>query len=173
MEINLKTDIEWINEDGSIDEVISSTIQKAVIDVVVKKVESSLCERVMKKADEIIDEKLKTLTEEFMSKGFNVYDNWGDIKQVNVNVKDLLKEKLDKYLIEKVDSNFKTTTYNGKPRYSVVLEKTAEKSINDFMGKISKTVVEGIKNDINAEARERITNSILSDYKLKDIIKTV
>ncbi|URZ06438.1 hypothetical protein [Clostridium felsineum] len=174
MRFKVEVDIDWINEDCGIDETVSEEIKSKLTDkvftTVEKQIQEKLTEKISKQVDAVLDKKIMQTYDEFLSKGFNIYDRWGDLREENVNVKELLKKKLDTFMSENVDEEGRSDRYNGKPRYAVILDNQSQKQINEFLGKLSRNVIEGIKEDINNEAVKKITESILSDYSLKKLV---
>jgi len=170
MKISVDFNLDWIEEERDLDEAIQSRIISEVVKKVSEKINETAIEKISLKVNEILDEKIKTMFDDFMDKSFDVCDQWGDVKHKNVNVKNLLKEKLDKLLTEKVDLNGNPTQYNGTLRYLQILDQQSKKQIDEFITNISKTVIAGVKADINEEAQKKITKAILGDYDLKKLI---
>lgn len=170
MKISVDFNLDWIEEERDLDEAIQSRIISEVVAKVSEKLKETAIEKISLRVNSILDEKIKTMFDDFMDKTFDVCDQWGDVKQKGVNVKELLKEKLDKLLTEKADQNGNPTQYSGTVRYIQILDQQSKKQIEDFVSSISKNVISGIKNDINEEARKRITDAILKDYDLKKLI---
>jgi len=170
MKISVDFNLDWIEEERDLDEAIQSRIISEVVKKVSEKINETAIEKISLKVNEILDEKIKTMFDDFMDKTFDVCDQWGDVKQKGVNVKNLLKEKLDKLLTEKVDQNGNPTQYNGTSRYLQILDQQSKKQIDEFITNISKNVIQGVKADINEEAQKKITKAILGDYDLKKLI---
>ena len=111
--------------------------------------------------------------DEFMEKSFDRVDKWGDVVEKNVNVKQLLKERLDGFLNQEVDKNGEVSTYsydNKTNRIEYVLNNVAKKHISKYQQTISDDILNKIKEDINEETRKNVVDSILSDYSLKRLI---
>ena len=170
MKISVDFNLDWFEEERDLDEAIQSRIISEVVKKVSEKINETAIEKISLKVNEILDEKIKTMFDDFMDKSFDVCDQWGDVKHKNVNVKNLLKEKLDKLLTEKVDLNGNPTQYNGTLRYLQILDQQSKKQIDEFITNISKNVIQGVKADINEEAQKKITKAILGDYDLKKLI---
>lgn len=171
MKINVELDITWLNEDNTLDEQIKGNIVRQVAKQVAENVNGEAIKSLAQKAQESIDDNVSSLMEEFLSQPFQKRDRWGDPIGESINIKELLKNKLDTMLTDNVDSNGKITQYNGKPRYESLINNELQKTLNKFQDDLSKQVVKAIKDDINEQARNRITNAILTDYDLKKLIK--
>lgn len=170
MRIKVEVDVDWISDEGSIDDQVSGEIKKLVTDKVFDICKATLSEKIAKSIDESLENKITETYNEFMTKSFNVVDQWGDIKQENVSVIQLLKEKLEKLLSEKVTDKDSHRGWGQIYRFEEILNEAGKKLINEFISELSAEVTKGIKEDINEKARKRITSAILSDYDLKKLI---
>jgi hypothetical protein len=171
MKINVELDITWLNEDNTLDEQIKGNVIREVAKQVAENVNNESIKSMAKLAQESIDTNVSSLMEEFLSQPFQERDRWGDPVGKEINIKELLKSKLDTMMTDNVDDNGKLTNYNGKPRYQSLINKELERTLNKFQDDLSKQVVNAIKDDINQKARDRITNAILTDYDLKKLVK--
>jgi predicted transcriptional regulator len=171
VKINLEIEIDWLDPDGHLDDEIAARIESKVVNSLADKILKELPETFNARVREVLDGKLGELYEDFLSKSFSVYDEYGDVIKEDVNVKQILKERFDKFLIQKVDRDGKSASYGGVYRYEQILDRQSKEQVDDFIRELSRDVIHGIKEDINNKARERITNAILSDSKLKELIK--
>lgn len=171
MKFNIEVELDWINEEVSIDEEIKRRIIDGVSVLIFKDLKKEMLEKMSKTISESLDLKINEMYEGFLGKKFDIRDQWGDIKKEGVCVLDILKEKFSKDMFAIVGEDGKETTYNGKPRYLHIIDSQSKRQIEEFLDRLSKEVINGIKKDINDEAVKRITNAILSDYTLKELIK--
>lgn len=171
MKINVEVDLDWFNEESEVDDQIKERVITKIAEQVVTGISSNYKATIADLAKNKIDEQINKMMNDFLEQGFTPVDSWGDPKGKEVKIKQLLKDKLSKFLEEKVDGYGKVNNYNnGTPRYQHILNETSKKQIDTFLNNISKEVISGIKHDINEEAKNRVVKSILSDYSLKDLI---
>lgn len=171
MKINVELDITWLDEDNDIDDQIKGQVIREVAKQVAENVNNESIKSMTKLAQESIDTNVSSLMEDFLSKPFQERDRWGDPVGKEINIKELLKAKLDTMMTDNIDENGKLTSYNGKPRYESLINKELKRSLDKFQDDLSKQVVTAIKDDINQKARDRITSAILTDYDLKKLVK--
>lgn len=170
MKFNVELEIDWIGEDGSIDEEVSNNLQNHLTNKVFETVKTTLESKITNAINIKLDSLIEKTYDDFLNQELNLTDKWGDIIREKVSPKQLLKEKLDESLKEKVDSSGRKSSY-GISRYEHLLESSAKAQIDTFIKNISNTIIIGIKEDINEAARKRITDAILTDYSLKDLVR--
>lgn len=173
----IEVDLKWYDsEDGTLDEVLEERILSGVIakisNQVSNQVESKIGNFISEQVTEIANEKLIEQIDNFFDTEFTKVDRWGDVIKTTTP-KTELKNMLDGFLKDKVDSDGRLTTdswNNNKNRMEYILDRTAQKHIEQYKKGIAQQVLEGIKDDINKEAQQRVVDSILSDYNLKKLI---
>jgi hypothetical protein len=170
MKIQLELEIESIDEDGNLDEELQNNIQSKVIQKVSDLIFNSINKNIFEKIENSIDLKVGQLYEDFLNTPFNIYDKWGEIIKENVDVKEMLKEKFDKFITEKVDGNGGKTYSCDQFRYEYILNHHTSKMIDEFLRKVNTSIIDGLRKYIDDQAREKIVNSILSDSKIKKFI---
>ena len=171
MKFSVEVDIDWIDEESNIDETVSKEIIGKLVNKIHEQVKKDIDRSVPDKMNKKLDQLIMKTYEELLIKEITPRDSYGDAIGEDTTVINMLKDKLNKFMTEKVDSDGKPTNYNGELRYKQILNKEAQKQINSFINDVSTKVINGIKDDINAEAQERIARNILSDYDLKKLIK--
>jgi len=162
MKFNIDIDIDWINEDCELDDIVKNKIISTISTKILSKMEAKISTEAFSRAHEAADEKINTFFDSFLEQGFVSRDRWGDPTGKEIKIKDMLKAKLEKAMNEATDSN---------RRWEKLLNKNAKSQIDNFMNSLSEHVLQGIKKDIDEDARKRVTEAILSDYKLKQLIK--
>lgn len=167
--LNITIDLDWINEYGCIDEVI----KQELINSIVEKFNENIKKEIINKAEQIIinkiemsiDNKVNEITEQLLNRKFDLLDNWGDIKRKDVTVVDLLKEKLENFLHEKVDEDGRTDTYNKKlTRIDYIINKninyTMKKKIDEVAIEIRKGLEKYIEDTLKVQIGENIIQLI-------------
>lgn len=179
---NITVEIDYIDEEGNLDQELYDRIVDSVVSKVSEKVSQNIAEDAEEQFDERkakiqekINEKLNSLMEEFFSTPRNIYDNYGDVVRSNVTVKQTLKEACDKFMTAKVDSNGKETTssyYNDtmtRVEYMVrkVVNKDMECAIARATDEISKAVKEKVSNEVKKQMGEKLGAFVGIDELLK------
>lgn len=177
MKFKVEVDIDWLGEDWTLDEKIQFEIMNKVEDKLVERLiagfDDDFVKKTSERAEKLIDDKINEFVDNFMGKEFTRVDEWGDVIEENVNVKQLLKDRLDKFLSEKVNSKGQVSrrSYdNNTNRIDYVLNEIARKHIEKYQQGVSDDVLRRIKEDINNQTREKVVDSILNDYSLKRLV---
>ena len=173
MKFNIEVELDWIDEDMSFDD----QIKREMIDGIVRKLSGDaikrLTEDAMRKVNTKLDELVINLFEEFIDKGVTVTDRYGDVIYASVSIRELMKEKLDKALTEKVNKDGKTDTYNA---VGTRLEWMIQKRVNEAVQTMTKDVVAQvdatISKRLNEELRRRLSDSLLSKINLDAITES-
>ena len=181
MKINLEIDLNDIYPefDGygveSIADVLSIKIRKTIENGI----EEKLVERVFAEFDdeinsflrekfetakELIDKRIEGLINDFLKRKVNITDEWGDVIRENISVMDLLKEKFDNFMFEKVDDRGKPSAYGRQTRIDYMLEQR----FKDDVEFIASKVIDEVQRKINKAIKEQLSIKI-SDRLLNQL----
>ena len=172
MKLKIEMEIDWINGED-LDDDIKHQVIAEVSKQIIAGIEKDTVKKLTSQVEKALDTQILKTYDEFMNKSFDVRDSWGDMKKEGVNVKELLKEKLDVFMSAKVNKDGEDGRGYGELRYKHILDRESKKQIDAFISAISEDVIKGIKSDINEEAQKRISEAILSDYSLKKLIPNI
>lgn len=113
MKVKVEVDIDWIEEDGNIDEEVKYQIIEGVKGAISKqcldKVENKASEQIdnaisqsITAASAKIEQEAVQFARDWLDKKVVVTDRWGDVKK-EASISDLIKETFDNLLEKKVD----------------------------------------------------------------------
>ena len=173
MKFKIEVELDWIGEDTSLDD----KIKEELVDGIARKLSGDaikrLTEDAMRQVNTKLDGLVVNLFEEFIDKGVTVTDRWGDVVKTSVSIRELMKDKLDKALTEKVNKDGKTDTYNA---VGTRLEWMIQKRVNEAVQVMTKDVVAQVDATItkrlNEELRKRLSDSLLSKINLDAITES-
>lgn len=179
MKINLEIDLNDIYPefDGYGVESIADILSIKIRETIENGIEEKLVERVFAEfedeinsflrekfetAKELIDKRIEGLINDFLKRKVNITDEWGDVIRENISVTDLLKEKFDNFMFEKVDDRGKPSAYGEQMRIDYMLEQRfkgdvefiASKAIDEVQRKINKA----IKEQLSIKISDRLLN---------------
>lgn len=166
MKLQLELNIDWIDEEMTLDETVKHEIIEQIVKKLFKTVELQTEEKVNKLIDakviEIIDEKTSELYNDFMSKPVSITDSYGDTIETFENVKAVIKQRFDKYLTEWVDSDGKTSksSYSTKHRR---LEFIIDKRLKEFSEKFTTDAVNRVSAEIKQHVEQGLTQKLGSE----------
>lgn len=166
MELNVTIDIDWIDENNSIDEIVKSEIIRGIMNQIGNKLKEDVTKKVESKIDNLIVKKVNSLTDkmfkDFTKRTITLSDGYGDKLKVYNSLRDLMKEKFDKFMIQTVDEKGNAYDGNYGKKYKRVefiidqqLKEFANKFTTDTVKKVSEEiklhVSDGLKNKLGAE----------------------
>ncbi len=170
---NIEVQLDWFEEEENIDEILKSevlrTLTKKSDEIITKLVSDKINEesdKYFSKVETIIGEKLNNFVEDFLNKKRTITDKWGDVKKSDVSVVDILKEKCDSFLDEKVsDSGRIVTGYEkGIPRIEYMLKRIVDcdmnRKIDKAIDEIKKKLIEYVNETIKSKIGENIAKVI-------------
>ena len=179
---NVSVEIDYIDEDGNLDDEIC----KQIVDSVVEKVSNTVKKRVEDEATRIFDEQLRDaektvsdrlneMMEDFFDTPKDITDSWGDIKRRGVTVRQLLKEACDHFMDQPLDRNGNPTTssydkaYNTRVDYFVhkAIDSSMELAIKHAVGDVTANIKKRLKDEITSQMGENLASLLDLDSIIK------
>jgi hypothetical protein len=178
MKLNLEIELDWINDEMSIDE----TVKQNVIDAVVAKIQKNVESKVEKSINDTIgstivkkiDKMTQALFNDFMNKEVSINDNYGSKIKVYPNVTALIKERFDNFMTQSVDE--KGQTYDGSygkkfTRLTFIIDKQLQEMANTFTTNAVKTVSEEIKVHVQNGLTQKLGSELMKVLKVNEMLK--
>ena len=179
---NISVEIDYIDEEGNLDEEICAQIVERVVD----KVSDSVKKRVESEAARIFDEQVKNaeitvsdrlneLMESFFDTPKDITDDWGNTKRKGVTVRQLLKEACDNFMNQPLDKNGNPAKSSYDRAYSTRVDYFVHKAIDTSMeiaikqavGDVTSNIKKQLQNEIKAQMGENIAKLINLDGIVK------
>lgn len=175
MKTNIEIDLNWINEEGSIDEGVKQYIVEAISEGLSKKCLDDIAESARRQVNEQLGQKVANLFDSFMEEGIVVVDKWGDPVRgrERIKIRDLMKEKLDKALAEKVNKNNgeASSSYGGIPRIDYFLNKRIDDLLDAKYGRIIKDVEKMMETKLGNTLSQTLATKLLKALDIESIVK--
>ncbi len=178
---NITVEIDYIDEDGNLDDVVCEQIVNAVVSKVSDTVTGQIQERAqnifkerLQTMEASISDKLNKMMEEFFSTPKDVTDRWGDIKRRGVTVKQLLNEACDKFMEQPLNEHGEPASgynvkYNSRVDYIVAksINHDMEYAIKRAVGDVTDNLKKKISNEITKQMGEKLAGVVGLDDLLK------
>ena len=181
MKINIQVELDWLDEEGNIDEMmqdeliggVKRAISKQCLDKVEKKASEAIdlaIQNAVDSASENINNKVTEFVEEWMKTEVVITDKYGDPTQRG-SVRDLVKLQFDELMNSVVDSDgriVKRGSYSAKTSVIKFLTGEAVKEVVD-------SELSNYKRDIDKKIKEEINNGIkdnVSDMFAQMVVNT-
>lgn len=174
----VEIELDWLNEeDGEIniddilkDEIVS-TVSAQLTMKAFKSAEEKIEEIIQQKVNEtqaIVNERFNVLLDDFLNQKRTITDRYGDVKETNISVIDMLKTACDNFINEKVDEDGKSISESyykeGKSRIQYIIDK----NINSTMRSEIEGAVRDVKNGLTKQVKEEVTKQM--GKNLADIV---
>lgn len=187
MKLNITVDIDWIEEDGNIDEEVKHQIiqgvKQAISSNCLAKVEAEASTQINKAIDESITRAQKAIeakainfADEWLEKEVSITDKWGDTVEC-LTITDLIKKTFDNLLEKKVDSSGQFCDSYGRgarlidwltgQRVQNVVEEKLKTLSKEIDGQITKAVNSGIRENVSNKFAEMVVATAKANNQLE------
>lgn len=168
MKMTVEIELDWIGEDGTVDDVVKQEIAGHVA----KKISDDSNDQLMCAAEQRVAERIDAFVNDilnrFMNHEIRITDNYGDTKARYDNVEELLKERFDTFLTETVDSRDGSVYRDrcgygkGTTRIDYLIDNRIKNQTDKFMKDVVDEVDKKIKEALSSEMKKKLSDNLLS-----------
>jgi uncharacterized protein YjgD (DUF1641 family) len=165
MKLNIEVEIDYLDENGSLDEIVKKEIAAKIINSVSKKVETEMQEEATKAISGKIDEICNLLIGEFLKRKVNITDKWGKEIICDTTIEDILKNKFDEFWNQNVDDSGRSgcdSYVRTRRRFEWLIDKQIEDHSKKFADKLIKETSDKITKSITENLKTQIGNEVVS-----------
>ena len=166
MKLNITVDIDWIEEDGSIDDEVKSEIINGVKNAISQSCMSNMeakskiaIDAAIENASKKIEEKAVSFVDDWLENEVKITDRFGDTKEKGT-LKDIIKRTFDDTLNQKVDKNGSFS--NGYGSSFTLIEyltgKRVDEAVSDRMKSFGRDIDLSIEACVNKGIKERVSD---------------
>lgn len=171
MKLNLEIEIDWLDEEQGIDEAIQQQMINQVVQKIEQKVskrlEDSVSATIDKSVLKKVDEMTTNLFNDFLKREVSINDNYGSIIKTYPSVTDVIKERFDNFMTEKVGKDGKPAGSYGDKYTRLVF--IIDKQLKDFADKFTTDAVKQVSEEIKSHVKEGLTNKLGNE--LMEVLK--
>jgi len=160
MKMNVEIEIDYIDEDGNLDDSIKTEIIEKLSKQIQEKVKNEVSETITTAAQKTAQEACETMLDDFINKTFNVTNQWGDEIQTNVSIREIIKRKFEEYWKELVDSRGGSKERFGSGPYQERVKWLIDKEIEVHSKEFAKTLTNDTENKIKAKMTKSLRDSL-------------
>lgn len=173
MKLKIEIDIDYLSDEGSIDE----QVKEAIAEKIVSKINDNSIEGLTKKAENIINERAIKLVDEvfqnIMSEEISITDNWGKVVQTYENTAQMIKSRFDKFMLERVDNDGRASSYGDhQTRMDLIVKKQLEKTAKEWTQKAIKEVTEQIKTVLSDDLKLALGDRLINMMEIDKMINS-
>lgn len=163
MKLQLEIQLDWIDEDMTLDETVKQNVIDAIVEKIQKKVESDVSKKVNDIIDKTIVDKINVMTEnlfnDFMNKEIQITDGYGSTIKHYPNVTALIKERFDNFMTQTVDEQGKTYEGSYGTKYKR-LSFIIDKQLQEFANKFTTDAVKKVSDEIKVHVQHGLTTKL-------------
>lgn len=171
MKFKIEVDIDWIDNDASLD----SSIKERIVEQVIEKINESSVEDIAERAQKLMTDRANQIVdsayESLLGKPISVTDEWGKVVKEYTSAEEMIKHRFDKFMSERVDSYGNHSTYSSEgTRLDYIVKKQLEKITKEFTEKAVKEVAEKIKTTLNDSLKEKLGDRLINLMEIDKMI---
>jgi hypothetical protein len=176
MKFKIEVDIDYIDNEGNLDEIMKDSITSAVYDKIKTK---DIEEKLQKKIDNelsdktcaFLEEKVSKTYDDFIKKEIVLTDRYGNVTQ-NCTIHSLIEKRFDEFLHESVDEHGNKSSYNGTmPRIDFLINFQIRKHSESFVKNTIDTLEKNLKSYFGEAMKAQISDVILKNTGLQKMIE--
>ena len=173
---NITVELDWMEIDPesggySIDDEVKEHLASTIFSKIKTSAESDINKAIQDKVEqasnslsESIDDQLNTMMSDFLEKRIVITDNYGDKVEEHENVREMMKEKFDDFMTQKVDENGNRTnqcSYGKKyTRVEHFITSIIKEKANSWTQGVIKDVDKRIEEAMSQAAKEQLAEKI-------------
>jgi len=165
MKLNIQVELDWLDEEGNIDNDVQSQIIGGVKNAISKDCLKLVEQKTQKAIDDgmasaiaLMQDKVSDFFENWLNTEATVTDKFGDPIEKG-SLKDILKREFNDCMNEKVDSNGKPNSYGAKySRMEFLTGKKVREVVDDYLSNYGKDIDKTIKTTIEQGIKNRVSD---------------
>lgn len=165
MKLNIQVELEWMDEEGNIDEEVQQKIICGVKQAISKDCLKLVEQKTQKAINDGVDSaigKMQDKVSEFFNDWLNneatITDSYGDPIQKGT-LRDIIKEKFNDCINEKVNKEGIPSSYGTNyTRLEFLTGKKVTDVVNDYLSKYGKDLDKAIKDAVNKGIKDRVSD---------------
>lgn len=174
MKFKIEVELNEIEEDYTIDELVMKELVNEVVQKVSRNIQPILIKKIANKFNFAVDSLIDDTLANFLDRKIRITNDYGTVKDEYENVDEMLKEKFDNFITQRVTGNGEPVSskncshghYDTRIEHMLNNElKKCKRDFNDICSKMVKKmktdVIEGINNDYENQATKVFFKEIL------------
>lgn len=165
MKLNIQVELEWLDEEGNIDEEVQhqiisgvkQAISKDCLNLVEKKTQKAIDDG-MSSAINLMKNKVSEFFENWLNNEAVITDKYGDEVEAG-SLRDIIKREFNNTMNEKVDKNGSPSSYGSKyTRLEFVTGEKVKEVVNGYLSSYGKDIDSTIKKNIEQGIKSRVSD---------------
>lgn len=172
MKLNLELDIDWIDEDQSIDDEVKQAIINGVTKSINRDVRHTVKKAALRRMYENVDTWINEKLEEFCDRRIQITDKWGDPQEHHESVTEMFKVKFDSFFNASVDKDGKELKSCSYGQRTTRIDHMLNKKADEYLAKIFKEMDRSISSVVNRKLKEK-TEEEIRERVIEQVTKVI
>lgn len=183
MKINIQVELDWLDEEGNIDEIMQDSLISGVKSAISQQCLKRVEDKASKAIDKAIDEAISNAEAQIAGKALEFFSQWLETDVVVSNkwgeeakrgsIKDIIKGQFDSMMNEVVDSSGKIVGQGGygakttvvKYLSGVVVKELVESQLKDYSKELDSKIKEEVNNGIKKNVSDLFAQMVVNTAK--------
>lgn len=171
MKINCGLNLDWYDEDGSLDQAIETRIISKIVKDFSDKLEQGITEKIQSQIEGTIDKVSNKLIEDFISKKALVTNSYGREVESGT-IEELLERRFANYWQDKVDDRGSSSSYgSSQTRMEWLIDNRIEKQCKVFSEDLAKEVNKQVTSVMTDSLKVAIGGTLVDKLGIENIVK--
>jgi len=175
MKFTVEVEIDWVDDDGGLDEAVKKEIIRGVEAKICKRADSEITEAIDKKLATVIDDRLNEMITGWLAREVSVTNTYGDVVE-NGTIESLLQERFDKFWAQKVDNKGRSGREgygNQQSRMAWLQNQKIKDKCTKFAQELAKTMDAQIADGVSDALRTALGDRLVKTLGVEKIIADV
>lgn len=165
MKLNIQVELDWLDEEGNIEELVQEEIIAGVKNAISKDCLKLVEEKTQKAIDNglssaisAMDQKVSDFFENWLNNEAVITDQYGDPKEKGT-LREIIKRKFDDCMNEKVDSDGEPSKYGRScTRLEFVTGNKVKEMVDGYLSNYDREIDKSIKQAVEEGIKERVSD---------------
>jgi len=166
MKLNVTVEIDWIDEEGNLDDEVQGAITNGIIERIsnkcIQKIEQKANEQInlsLGEAQKLIEDKAMAFVENWLNNEVSVTDKWGDVVET-CSISELIKKSFDNLLQKKVDKDghFNSSSYGNTRLIDWLTGQKVQSIVEEKLKDMSRTIDKSIEAAVRSGIKQNVSN---------------
>ncbi len=170
MKLQIEVNLDWLDENGSLDD----QVKQEVADKIAERISAEAVKEVRECAMDQVHDKLDALVTElfqgFMNETVTVTNEWGEPIYKDQGIEQLMKDKLDKALTQKVDDRGNRTSYGNQTRLDWLLDTKVKQVVAQAGEAIAKQAQKMAEKALVETMSAKLSGALLAQVDIDKIL---
>jgi len=171
MKMNIEVDIDWMDEEGNVDDTVKDAVVNRIVCETKNAVSKTVVSEAQEKAALVIDKAVMAEVKKFLTNKVSVTNEFGDVTRSNVTVKTLIRDAFSGVMEQKVNQRGEVSRdrFCKTTRLEWMIDSAVAKHVEHETRRLDREIADRVKAALNGRLKEVMADSVKKVLKIHDI----